>query len=65
MSGFDVQVALAAAHASVPVIVITGHDSPDAHARAVRLGAKAYLCKPFDDQALLVAIGAAISGASN
>jgi len=60
MSGFDVQVALAAAHASVPVIVITGHDSPDAHAPAVRLGAKAYLCKPVNDEALLAAIGSAM-----
>ncbi len=63
MSGFEVQGALALAHAGVPVVIITGHDTPEAHARALRLGAKAYLCKPVDDNALLSAIGAAIDPA--
>jgi FixJ family two-component response regulator len=63
MSGFEVQGALAQAHAGVPVVIITGHDTPEAHARALRLGAKAYLCKPVDDNALLSAIGAAIDPA--
>jgi len=62
MSGFDVQSALAAGHAGVPVVVITGHDTPESHARALQLGAKAYLCKPVDDEALLAAIGTAIGG---
>lgn len=62
MSGFDVQDALAVGHASMPVIVITGHDTPESHARAVRLGAKAYLCKPVNDEALLAAIGTAMGG---
>lgn len=60
MSGFDVQGALAVAHAGVPVVVITGHDTPESCERALRLGAKAYLRKPVDDEALLSAIGAAI-----
>ena len=60
MSGFDVQGALALAHAGVPVVIITGHDTPEARTRALRLGAKAYLCKPVDDNALLSAIVAAI-----
>jgi FixJ family two-component response regulator len=60
MSGFDVQGALALAHAGVPVVVITGHDTPESRARALKLGAKAYLCKPVDDNALLSAIVAAI-----
>ena len=62
MSGFDVQGALAGGHAGVPVIVITGHDTPESRARAIQLGAKAYLCKPVNDEALLAAIGAAIGG---
>ena len=57
MSGFDVQGALAVGHAAVPVVVITGHDTPESRARALKLGAKAYLCKPVDDEALLAAIG--------
>ena len=64
MSGFDVQGALASGHAAVPVVVITGHDTPESRARAVQLGARAYLCKPVDDEALLAAIGAAMGGAS-
>lgn len=65
MSGFEVQGALALEHAGVPVVVITGHDTPESRARALSLGAKAYLCKPVDDKALLSAIGAAIEpGAS-
>jgi FixJ family two-component response regulator len=65
MSGFDVQGALAVAHAALPVVVITGHDTPESHARALRLGAKAYLCKPVDDEALLTAIGAVIDRAAS
>ena len=64
MSGFDVQDALAIAHVAVPVVVITGHDTPESRRRALRLGAKAYLCKPVNDEALLAAIGAAVGGMS-
>jgi FixJ family two-component response regulator len=64
MSGFDVQGALAVGHPSVPVVVITGHHTPESNARAVQLGAKAYLCKPVDDRTLLAAIGTAICGSS-
>jgi FixJ family two-component response regulator len=63
MSGFDVQSALAGGHAAVPVVVITGHDTPESRARAMRLGAKDYLCKPVNDEALLAAIGTAIGEA--
>ena len=64
MSGFDVQGALAMGHAAVPVVVITGHDTPDSRARALKLGARAYLCKPVNDEVLLAAIGSAIGGGS-
>jgi FixJ family two-component response regulator len=64
MSGFDVQRALVVAHAAVPVIVITGHDMPESRERAMRLGAKAYLRKPVEDEALVSAIGNAIGEGS-
>jgi FixJ family two-component response regulator len=64
MSGFDVQCLLALEHAGVPVVVVTGHDTPESRVRALKLGAKAYLCKPVDDEVLLSAIGSAIGGAS-
>jgi DNA-binding response OmpR family regulator len=64
MSGFDVQVALGG-HAALPVVVITGQDSPESRARALRLGAKAYLGKPVDGEALLGAIAEALEGKSS
>jgi FixJ family two-component response regulator len=64
MSGFDVQDALARQLAGVPVVVVTGHDTPESRLRALKLGARAYLCKPVDGEALLSAIGSAIGGAS-
>jgi len=64
LSGFDVQAALAVGHAAMPVVVITGHDTPDSRARALKLGASAYLCKPVNDEVLLAAIGSAIGGRS-
>jgi FixJ family two-component response regulator len=60
-NGFDVQRAMAPAHAGVPVIVITGHDSSESRARALSGGAKGYLCKPVDGETLLEAIAAAIA----
>ena len=62
MSGFEVQATLARTHATVPVVVITGHDTPESRARALRLGARDYLCKPVDDEALLAAIATTIEG---
>lgn len=56
MSGFDVQERLCAARVRVPVIVITGHDMPEARERALAAGAAAYFRKPVDGQALLDAI---------
>ena len=43
MSGTDVQGALAKGHPAVPVVVITGHDTPESRARSMQLGATAYL----------------------
>ena len=63
VSGFDIQAALARDHSRVPVIVITGHDTPENRSRALRLGARSYLCKPVDDEALLAAIDKAIAPA--
>lgn len=61
INGFDVQRAMAPAHATVPIIVITGHDSAESRTRALRSGAKGYLCKPIDEETLLAAIGAALA----
>ncbi|MBV9998892.1 MAG: response regulator [Verrucomicrobia bacterium] len=60
MDGFEVQGRLTQAGVRVPVIAITGRDSPQARDRALAGGATAYLAKPVDRQALLDAIAVAI-----
>jgi FixJ family two-component response regulator len=60
LSGFEVQQQLLERHLEVPVIVITGYDTAEARKRALGLGAKAYLSKPVDGEALLLAIGEAL-----
>jgi FixJ family two-component response regulator len=62
INGFDVQAQLTAAGSGVPVIVMTGHDTPDSLDRALAGGAVAYLLKPVDEQVLLDTIRRAISG---
>ena len=61
LSGFDVQAQVAQTHAGVPVVIVTGHDTPEARSRSLGGGAVAYLCKPVDDETLLAAINAAIA----
>jgi FixJ family two-component response regulator len=62
-NGFEVQSRLALAGMQVPVIVITGHDTPESRSRAMAGGAVDYLLKPVDDRILLDAISAAIGTA--
>jgi FixJ family two-component response regulator len=58
MSGFEV---LAQLRGRLPVVVITGHDTPEAEARSLAGGAAAYLRKPVNDRVLLDAVTAAIA----
>jgi two-component system, LuxR family, response regulator FixJ len=61
MNGFNVQAHLAGKYAAVPVIIVTGHDLPNAHERAMAGGASAFLRKRVLDRTLLDAISAATS----
>ena len=63
-NGFEIQSRLAHSGMRVPVVVITGHDTPESSARALAGGAAAYLLKPVDDRILLDAIAAAIGSAA-
>jgi FixJ family two-component response regulator len=56
VNGFDVQARLGELGHALPVIIITGHDTPEACARARAGGAAAYLLKPVDERTLLNAI---------
>jgi len=60
VGGFDVQRALKQAAVQVPVVVMTGDDSPESRAQALGHGAKAYLRKPVDEATLVDAIENAI-----
>ena len=56
VSGFKLQEELLKSATRIPVIFITGHDRNRMGEEAMRLGAAAYLRKPFDEQCLLDAI---------
>ena len=62
MSGLELLSELRARGAGSPVILITAHDSPALRAEAARLGAAAYLAKPFLGSELLTAIRVATVG---
>ena len=60
MNGFEVQARLAELRVSVPVVIITGHDSDETRAIALAGFPVAYLRKPVNDQLLLDAIALAL-----
>ena len=60
MSGFDIQSELTQEGRNIPVVVITGHDTPEAKSRVMEGGAIAYLRKPVKGSLLLDAIKTAI-----
>ena len=63
MNGFRVQAHLAQKCAALPVIIVTGHDLPNARERAMAGGASAFLRKAVLDRTLLGAISAATAHA--
>ena len=63
LSGLDVQLFLARDRVPVPVIMVTGHETPEARARLMARGATACLRKPVDDKLLFAAIDEAIRSA--
>jgi FixJ family two-component response regulator len=60
LSGFELQAALQRSGVTVPVVIITGDDSPESRDRALRGGARAFLRKPVDDALLIEAIQNAV-----
>ena len=61
LNGFDLQARLNASPHALPVVIITGHDTPEAQKRAMDAGAIAYLRKPIDDRVLLEAVAQAVA----
>ena len=60
VNGFEVQAWLDESGMHVPVVIITGHDSVETRARAMKGKPVAYLRKPVNDQVLLDAIKLAL-----
>lgn len=56
MGGHEVQEQLTARHVDLPVIAVSARDDEETRHRAHELGARFYLRKPVDDQALLDAV---------
>jgi FixJ family two-component response regulator len=56
MSGIELPGLLASAGRSLPVIIVTAHDSPEERRAAHEAGVMAFFKKPVDDQALLDAV---------
>lgn len=61
VNGFEVQARLAESGVTVPVVIITGHDSDETRDRALAGFPVAYLRKPVNDQVLLDAIELGLS----
>ena len=60
MSGLELQAKLNAEHCRIPTIFITAHGDTKMRMQALRAGAVEFLAKPFDDEALLGSVQAAL-----
>lgn len=60
LSGFEVQSRLRAAHIDVPVVFITASDDLALAQNVLAAGGAELLRKPFSNDALLLAVGAAL-----
>jgi FixJ family two-component response regulator len=60
MSGLELQAKLNADRCRIPIIFITAHGDEKMRLQALRAGAVEFLAKPFDDEALLGSVRAAL-----
>ena len=60
MSGLELQATLNADHTRIPIIFITAHGDEKMRMQALRAGAVEFVAKPFDDEALVVSVRAAL-----
>jgi len=60
MSGLELQAHLNAERCRIPTIFITAHGDAKMRMQALREGAVEFLAKPFDDEALLDSVRAAL-----
>ena len=60
LNGLDLQALVARDRPEMPIIVITGHGDVPKSVRAMKAGAVEFLTKPFGEDILLEAVGAAL-----
>jgi FixJ family two-component response regulator len=60
MSGLELQAKLNADHCRIPTIFVTAHGDARMRMQALRAGAVEFLAKPFDNEALLESVRAAL-----
>jgi FixJ family two-component response regulator len=61
MSGLELQAKLNADACRIPIVFITAHGDEKMRMQAMRAGAVEFLAKPFDDEALLDSVRAALN----
>jgi FixJ family two-component response regulator len=61
MSGLELQLKLNSNQHRIPIIFITAHGDEKVRMQALRVGAVEFLIKPFDDEALLDTVRAALA----
>ena len=60
MSGLELQAQLNAQRCRIPIIFITAHGDEKMRMQALRAGAVEFMAKPFNDEALLESVRAAL-----
>jgi FixJ family two-component response regulator len=60
MSGLELQAKLNAERCRIPIIFITAHGDEKMRLQALRAGAVEFMAKPFNDEALLESVRAAL-----
>jgi FixJ family two-component response regulator len=60
MSGLELQAHLNAERCRIPIIFLTAHGDEKMRMKALRAGAVEFMAKPFDDEALLESVRAAL-----
>ena len=60
MSGLELQAKLNSEHCRIPIVFITAHGDARMRMQALRAGAVEFLAKPFNDEALLESVRAAL-----
>lgn len=59
-SGLQLQALLQSENNSIPLIIVTGYDDDELRKRAIGAGAIACLCKPYEEETLLLSLERAV-----